>query len=188
MHPSPRQIHPLPVRTASHLRSSVVLPSLPSILTELIQNALDANSTKIDLSFDLTRWTLVCHDNGHGISWADLDQLGREKYLSSKLGGGVATRHGKATNAGAPAGERHGEIRLGEVGTFGFRGEAMASMADVGLVEVLTRPLNEGGSSYELLVSGGKTVSLAKAGKERVGIGTSVWVRDIFENVSITKT
>ena len=172
-----RPIARLPARTASHLRSSVIVPSLPSILTELVQNSLDANATKIDCSIDLIRWTLVCHDNGHGIDWSELKRLGRERYLTSKLGGGEGP-------GGKDRGE--GEVEMGRVDTFGFRGEALASMADVGVVEVLTKPAEEGGDSYELVVSGGRTVSVAKAAKDRVGIGTSVWVRDIFVKVSVS--
>lgn len=177
MIPQPRPIAPLPPRTASHLRSSIILPSLPSILTELIQNALDANATKIDTSIDLARWTVACHDNGHGIGWADLQQLGSERYLSSKLGGGQG-------GGGKAPGRGQTEIGLDGVNTFGFRGEAVASMCDVGMVEVLTRPGGGNGDSYELVMGLGTRGRVANPAKDRVRIGTSVWVRDIFAQVS----
>lgn len=163
-----RPIAALPPSTTSYLRSALVISSLPSVLVELVQNSLDANASSIHVSFDLERWTIKCEDNGTGIELADLYQLGGERYLTSKLGvGGLA-----------------------EVETFGFRGEALSSLADVGMLELLTRPRKGPGpgglegATYSLVLRDGKRVHAGIAKQERTGYGTTVWVRDIYYRVS----
>jgi hypothetical protein len=156
MHP---EIAPLPPQTASLLRSSLVIPSLPSALIELVQNSLDAHSTQVSLSIDLDRWTIKCEDNGRGITREDLKRVGGERYWTSKLDEGG----------------------MGKVETFGFRGEALASLADMALLEVLTRP--SGGETFSLVVKGGARLFEGEATTKRPASGTTVWVRDIFYKV-----
>mgnify|MGYP001590390189 FL=1 len=131
--PPARPVAALPARTTSLLRSSLVIPSIPSILVELVQNALDAQANTVDLFFDLERWSIKIEDNGWGLSRDNLGRVGGERYLTSKLGEGG----------------------MGAVETFGFRGEALASIADVAMLEVLTQPRSEGGEegeSYSLVL------------------------------------
>lgn len=169
MNASTNYISLLPSRTTSLLRSTLVIPSLPSVLVELVQNALDANSTSIDLSFDLDTWSIKCSDNGHGLTLEDLRKVGGERYWTSKL-----SKEG-----------------MSAVETFGFRGEALASMADVGILEILTKCSGadgrggEGGESFELVMRDCQRYEgVAKI--KRNSIGTTVWVRDIFYKVSRT--
>ena len=68
----PLPIEHLPLRTQSLLRSTCQLPSFASILETLIQNSLEASSTSLELSIDLSTYTLKCKDNGTGISWTNL--------------------------------------------------------------------------------------------------------------------
>ncbi|GAA5949089.1 hypothetical protein JCM21900_004855 [Sporobolomyces salmonicolor] len=151
-------IRPLPRRTASLLRSSIVIPSLPSILAELVHNALDARATQVHLTVDLDTWSIKCDDNGSGISPEGLATLEHEgRYSTSKLPG----------SDGQPA--RH---------AYGFRGEALASLAEVGLLEVRTRTAH--GETHELVLRGGATLSRGVSSIKRTGQGTTVWVRDIF--------
>lgn len=168
--PPPLPISPLPLATTSLLRSTLVIPSLPSLLVELVQNSLDARATQINLGVDLDRWTIKCEDNGSGIAWSDLSKVGGERYWTSKT---------------------RGE----DEETFGFRGEALASMADVGVLEIWTRPSGmsardeqdemqmDEGESFELVVKGGRQLSQGKATSKRPSSGTTVWVRDIFYKV-----
>ncbi|KAM0756638.1 hypothetical protein T439DRAFT_321333 [Meredithblackwellia eburnea MCA 4105] len=158
--PGPPTIEPLPASTTSLLRSTLVVPSFPSILTELVQNSLDARSTSITLVVSLSRWSISCQDDGCGMSREDLRLLGRDRYLTSKLG----------------AAEGEG----GE--TFGFRGEALASIADVSLLELLTRQDvgSVEGESCSLVVRGGELVFEGVAKVGRPSKGTTVWVRDIY--------
>lgn len=170
MSSSTNPISLLPSRTTSLLRSTLVIPSLPSVLVELVQNSLDANSTSIDLSFNLDTWSIKCSDNGHGLSLDDLRKVGGERYWTSKL-----TKEG-----------------MSGVETFGFRGEALASMADVGILEILTRCSGsdrrgvEGGESFELVMRDEQRYE-GVARIKRNSIGTTVWIRDIFYKVSLSE-
>lgn len=162
--PPARPVAALPARTTSLLRSSLVIPSIPSILVELVQNALDAQANTVDLFFDLERWSIKIEDNGWGLSRDNLGRVGGERYLTSKLGEGG----------------------MGAVETFGFRGEALASIADVAMLEVLTQPRSEGGEegeSYSLVLRGGKRLFNGVAKTKRNSSGTTIWIRDIFYKV-----
>lgn len=153
----------LPASTTSLLRSTLVIPSLPSALIELVQNALDAEATRIDVSVDLDRWTIKCDDNGTGISRLELSRIAGERYLSSKT--------------------LPGEAEEGRE-TFGFRGEALASLADMGLLELLSKSRGGQDGTVSLVVRGGDRLYEGQARTERHAEGTTVWVRDMFYKVS----
>ena len=159
----PQAIVALPVSTTSQLQSGVVIPSLPAVLIELVQNSLDARATSVQVTVDLSRWSIKCEDDGCGLSRDDLQLLGRERNLTSKLD---------------PTGE-------GPVETFGFRGEALASVGQVAVLEVLTRRDHGDGESYSLVVRDGKIALEGIAKTKRVAGGTTVWARDIFYNVRL---
>jgi DNA mismatch repair protein MLH3 len=166
-HPPPL-LAPLPKSTQSLLRSTTVLPSLPSLLLELAHNSLDAHATRISITVDLDTWTLKCDDNGSGISRTGLEVLASGgRYSTSKLNDG--------RNEGA-------DRALQGIETYGFRGEALASMADVATLEVRTRAKGEEGTN-EMIVRDGEVLSLGDSSLQRAGQGTTVWVRDIFWKV-----
>lgn len=155
-------IKPLPESTTHLLRSTLVIPSLPSCLVELVQNALDAQASKIEVSIDLDTWTIRCDDNGCGMDLDTLRALGEgERYWTSKAMPGDALHE-----------------------TFGFRGEALASMAQNGLLEIVTEK-HEGSQALSLVIRGGKRLYVGKAIMGRAtGRGSTVWVRDLFYKVS----
>jgi DNA mismatch repair protein MutL len=117
----PSGIKPLPPTTVRQLGSSQVIVDPSSVVKELIDNALDARATAIfvDIATN-TLSSIQVKDNGHGIPAEDRSLVCR-RYCTSKIR------------------DFHD---LKEVGGkwLGFRGEAMASMAEVsGTVEVVTR-------------------------------------------------
>ena len=61
-------ISSLPVTTRSKLRSSQILTSIPQLVSELVQNSLDAGARNIDVSICLEDWECWVRDDGHGIS------------------------------------------------------------------------------------------------------------------------
>lgn len=155
----------LPPATTSRLRSSIVLPSFPAILVELVQNALDAQSTSIVVSVDLERWNMKCEDDGVGLSEAELEKIGEERYWTSKLS----------------------EEGMGRVNTFGFRGEALASIACVGVLEILSRSRSKcDGGSCSKTVQDGVTIPIGEARARRGTPGTTVWARQVFHKVRRT--
>jgi DNA mismatch repair protein MLH3 len=62
----------LPPETQSKLRSTQILVSLSQIISELVQNALDAGATHIDIGVDFQGWSCWVRDDGMGMSKGDL--------------------------------------------------------------------------------------------------------------------
>ena len=65
----------LPAETQSKLRSSQILTSLPQVVAELVQNALDAQATHVEIGVDSEEWECWVKDNGCGMSKSDLSSL-----------------------------------------------------------------------------------------------------------------
>jgi hypothetical protein len=64
-----------PVRT--RLRSTQILTSLPQVVSELVQNALDASASHIDIGVDCQEWECWVKDDGRGISRSSLGVLSK---------------------------------------------------------------------------------------------------------------
>ncbi|CDR39105.1 RHTO0S04e01398g1_1 [Rhodotorula toruloides] len=173
-HPPPQeppQLALLPPRTASLIRSSTIVPTLPSILSELVQNSIDARATAISCAVDLDTWTVRVEDNGTGIAQQDLALLRTAaRHLTSKLS---VTANGTAD--GAFAG----------VTTYGFRGEALASLQDVGTLEIRTKTTDDE-EAQQLVLRGGECLVYGASRTER-STGTTVWVRDIFYKLPVRR-
>jgi DNA mismatch repair protein MLH3 len=75
---SDRSIELLPSNTRSKLRSTQILTSLPQIISELLQNALDADAHQIEVGVDCEEWNCWVRDDGFGISKESLSILGEE--------------------------------------------------------------------------------------------------------------
>lgn len=71
------EIERLAPSTQAKLRSTQILTSLPQIVSELIQNSLDANPSQIHVGLDCKEWTCWVQDDGFGISKEDLESLGQ---------------------------------------------------------------------------------------------------------------
>lgn len=67
----------LPLSTQSQLRSTQILTSLTQVLSELIQNSLDAKATQIEVGVDCEGWECWVRDNGVGIKKDDLSLLAK---------------------------------------------------------------------------------------------------------------
>lgn len=75
----------LPPATQALLRSTVILTSIPQLVSELVQNSIDAGARHIDISVNPPDWSCWVRDDGCGISSLDLSFIGKE---------GDAGRHG----------------------------------------------------------------------------------------------
>ncbi|GAA5980009.1 hypothetical protein JCM10908_001497 [Rhodotorula pacifica] len=180
-HPPP--IHPLPAKEAHLVRSAVVIPSLPRILNELVQNSIDAKATAVHCTVDLDTWTIRCDDNGVGFSRRDLDQLARGmRYATSKLAYSPST--GTITTTPSSA----AEDALARVETYGFRGEALASLHHLATLEIRTRALADPkGQTNELVLREGQCLALGQSAVERANHGASVVVRDVFYKLPVRR-
>ena len=65
----------LPISTQSRLRSTQILTSLPQLISELVQNALDAGASQVDVGVDCEEWECWVKDNGIGFGRDDLDAI-----------------------------------------------------------------------------------------------------------------
>lgn len=63
--------------TRVKLRSTQLLSSLPQIVSELLQNSLDAGAQHVDIGVDCEEWNCWVRDDGHGISKEGLTILGK---------------------------------------------------------------------------------------------------------------
>lgn len=70
-------IRELPQDTRDTLRSTFIIQTLPSCIVELVQNALDAQATAIEVAVSVANWECRVTDNGHGIDVRSLGLLGR---------------------------------------------------------------------------------------------------------------
>ncbi|CAK5275343.1 unnamed protein product [Mycena citricolor] len=160
----------LPDATRSKLRSTQILTSLPQIISELIQNSLDAGARNIDVGVDCEEWTCWVRDDASGIGKEGMDILGR---------GMEAGRYG-TSKAYAPD-------SLNEVTTFGFRGEALASCADICCLEISSRT-KAAQETWSVIVKGSKSLYQGPAVRwKRDGPGTTVCIRDAFYNLPVRR-
>lgn len=67
----------LSVETRAKLRSAQLLTSLPQIVSELLQNSLDAGASQVDIGVNCEEWSCWVRDNGAGINKSDLTMIGK---------------------------------------------------------------------------------------------------------------
>ncbi len=156
--PAPPRIHRLSEAVANKIAAGEVVERPASVLKELVENALDAGATRIDVRVSAGGRDLVeVRDDGSGMGPEDA-RLCLERHATSKL---------------------EGEDGLFDIRTLGFRGEAVPSIAAVSRFTLLTRPADalEG---TRVVVEGGHLVEHAAAGAPE---GTTVRIADLFFNV-----
>ncbi|KAL7750179.1 hypothetical protein RI367_004352 [Sorochytrium milnesiophthora] len=122
-------IRPLEPATVQRIRSTLVIASLSRCAIELVHNSIDAGATAITVSVDALGRHLTVADNGSGIPEADI--------------GVIATRY--ATSKCQTLDD------LSATATYGFRGEALASIADVSMVEIESKCSSELHGSYTII-------------------------------------
>ncbi len=120
-------IERLPEETRSKLRSTQILTSLPQIVTELMQNALDANASHIDIGIDYKEWMCWVRDNGEGINKDGLEKLGEgSRYCVSPVPFPTI-----ANSRFADTSKEYTPGFINSASAFGFRGEGEHVMSQL---------------------------------------------------------
>ena len=150
-------IRRLPAQTVNRIAAGEVIERPASVIKELVENALDAGATQVDIRYeDGGRTVITVTDDGKGMDTANLS-LAVERHATSKL---------------------PDDSDLLNIGTMGFRGEALPSIGSVARLS-LTSQTESDDSAWELRVNGGAKKDARPA--PRFGLhGTRVDVRDLF--------
>ncbi|MBI2861573.1 MAG: DNA mismatch repair endonuclease MutL [Chloroflexi bacterium] len=150
-------IQVLPTEVASKIAAGEVVERPASVVKELIENALDAGATRIEIEVRRGGCQLIrVSDDGLGIPEEELE-LAFQRYATSKL---------------QSADDLH------RIATFGFRGEALPSIAAVAHVEAVSRARGASVGAF-LSIRGGQVVA---QGRRAWAGGVSVTVRNLFYN------
>src|SRR5215469_5874311 len=150
----------LPEQVANQIAAGEVIERPASVVKELVENSLDAGAKKILVEIQAGGRSLVrVSDDGIGMSRDDA-LLCLERHATSKI--------------------RRAED-LAAIGTMGFRGEAMPSIASVSKFSLVTREREDNSpEGTRILIGGGKILEVKAAG---AAPGTSIEVRQLFFNL-----
>jgi DNA mismatch repair protein MutL len=156
------RIHVLSEAVANQIAAGEVVERPASVVKELLENSLDAGSTRIKIQVEAGGKKLIqITDNGCGMVRDDA-LLAFERHATSKI-----------KNA----------VDLLSVATLGFRGEALPSIASVSRLHLETRAADESSGTI-VEINGGKIFKVEEAG---LPAGTSIIVRDLFFNTPARK-
>ena len=145
-------------RVANQIAAGEVIERPAAVVKELVENAIDAGATRIEVEFRHGGRSLMrIEDNGHGMSRDDA-LLAIERHATSKIN--------EADD-------------LNRLASFGFRGEALPSIASVSRFTLQTREAGADVGS-EILVNGGKFVHVRECGRP---VGTRIEVAQLFNSV-----
>jgi len=151
------KIRVLPDHISNLIAAGEVVERPASVAKELVENAIDSGATRVAIDVEGGgRRLLKITDDGEGMSRDDA-VLAFERHATSKIS--------KAED-------------LNAIGTLGFRGEALASIASVARVELVTRT-EDVSAATRVVIEGGRMRDVKDAAHPR---GTTIVVRDLFFN------
>lgn len=142
---------------ATRIAAGEVIERPASVVKELVENSLDANSSEINIEVKTGGIeSILVSDNGEGINKEEI-KLAFQRFATSKL---------------------YSEIDLDSISTLGFRGEALPSIASVSDVSLITKTVSDL-SGKGIKLSNGKILSIQDEGASQ---GTSITVRNLFKS------
>ncbi len=142
---------------ANQIAAGEVVERPASVVKELVENSIDAGATRLQVDIELGgRRLMRIVDDGEGMSRDDAI-LAFERHATSKI---------------------RTADDLGRIGTLGFRGEALASIASVAKVELLSKTESDSTAS-RVVIEGGRLIDVKDAARDT---GTTISVRDLFYN------
>ncbi len=151
------KIQILPDNLANQIAAGEVVERPASVIKELVENSIDAGASRIQVDVELGgRRLMRVSDDGGGMTRDDA-VLSFERHATSKI---------------------RTQDDLARIGTLGFRGEALASIASVARVELITKQ-KEDLAATRVLVEAGRLMDVNDAARD---VGTTLSVRDLFFN------
>ncbi|MFH2065662.1 MAG: DNA mismatch repair endonuclease MutL [Pseudomonadota bacterium] len=152
------RIQILPDILSNKIAAGEVVERPASVVKELLENAIDANSSRILIDIENGGRSLIrISDNGSGMNRDDA-LLSIERYATSKI---------------------HTDADLFSIKTLGFRGEALPSIAAVSRFSLTTRDTSSE-TGTRILIDGGKIRNVMEVGTP---VGTMIDVNNLFYNV-----
>ncbi len=152
----------LPEHLINQIKAGEIAEAPSAILKELLENSLDANATKIDLQLiDNGIGLIAISDNGDGMNFSDLPYAFCP-HATSKI-------------------EKFDD--LFSLHSFGFRGEALASISSISRLTLSSTPKYSREDGGKIIIHGGKQISheLLKG----ADLGTSIFIKDLFYNTPV---
>ncbi|MEO0335296.1 MAG: DNA mismatch repair endonuclease MutL [Pseudomonadota bacterium] len=150
-------IHILPPEVVDQIAAGEVVERPAHLIKELVENSLDAGATEIEIEYDDGGKSVRVTDNGSGIEKSQLT-LALARHATSKI---------------------ESSEDLWRLKSYGFRGEALASIASVSQFAMTSRPQGAD-QAYKLVSEFGVINEPTPSGGER---GTQIQIRDLFQNV-----
>ncbi|HVF88327.1 MAG TPA: DNA mismatch repair endonuclease MutL [Pyrinomonadaceae bacterium] len=152
------KIRVLADHVANQIAAGEVVERPASVAKELVENSIDAGARRIEIDVEAGgRRLLRVSDDGEGMTRDDA-VLAFERHATSKI---------------------NTTEDLDQIRTLGFRGEALASVASVARVELITQT-EDGREATRVLIEGGRMRDVVPAARPR---GTTISARDLFFNV-----
>ena len=146
--------------TINKIAAGEVIERPASVIKEMVENSIDAGATNIIVEIRNGGISYIrVTDNGKGIPEDDME-MAFERHATSKI--------------------RSAED-LNTVRTMGFRGEALASIAAIARVEMVSKTANQL-NGYKVVVEGGKILNKTEAG---CSTGTTITVSNLFYNTPV---
>ena len=146
--------------TINKIAAGEVIERPASVVKEMLENSIDAGSKIINIEIKNGGISLIkIADDGCGITEDDME-IAFERHATSKI-------------------RKADELK--QVMTMGFRGEALASIAAVSKVEMISKSASED-VGHRIVVEGGKTIEFSEATRSK---GTTIVVQNLFYNTPV---
>ncbi|XP_041903711.1 DNA mismatch repair protein Mlh3-like [Corvus kubaryi] len=149
----------------ARLRSGVTVNSLGQCVEELVLNSIDAKATCIAIRVDLEAFKIQVVDNGSGMGKEDLKAIGK-RYFTSKCS----------------------SVRdLENLTFYGFRGEALASIANMASVVEISSKTSRTAKTFMKLFHNGQALEVCETELNRPSGGTTVTVCNLFHQLPVRR-
>ncbi|XP_072786371.1 DNA mismatch repair protein Mlh3 isoform X3 [Taeniopygia guttata] len=149
----------------ARLRSEVTVNSLGHCVEELVLNSIDAKATCVAIRVDLEAFKIQVVDNGSGMGKEDLKAVGK-RYFTSKCS----------------------SVRdLDNLTFYGFRGEALASIANMASVVEISSKTSRTAKTFMKLFHNGQALEVCEAELNRPSGGTTVTVCNLFHQLPVRR-